>query len=184
MFSRTFLDTRDAGRGRGNGRGRGTGKQKAKRGTGRSIGGGSLTSDISIVTTTTKTRTISTTVEPRHSDFSQQIMRCNVCDDLGHCSMLCEQQSDARPPPITCRQCKHKYSYTDNQQLITETELCSAHLTKILQPTTTSLKKIKRAEFAIEKINELVSHGTALDDALEWMGLSIERYEKLMKRLE
>ena len=167
----------------------GRGKGKAKRGVGRPISGSplelgldnTLTADITATNTTKSKRSMATTVEPKRAEFTQQVKRCTLCDDLGHDEMLCKRTGDSRPPPLTCKQCKHDYTYTD-QKLVAEIDLCSAHRTKIMKPKC-SLDKLRKAQSAISLVEDLTKHGTSLEDALKFLGIPLNRYEKLMKRV-
>ena len=164
-------------------------KSKAMKGKGRPIGGGPLCGNVkSDDGPSSSTSDKGVTVEPIRKDVGQQVQRCTLCDGLGHQEQLCLKDTSSRPPAVTCKQCSHSYKYTDDdQKLLVEVKLCSAHKKAVAEkPSTSSSRnadKKKHAEFVMERVKELTDDGTPLENVLEWLQVSRKRYERFQKIL-
>ena len=94
------------------------------------------TRDVTMATTPAVTMA----TRPKMLDFSHQTESCCICKELGHTEMQCYLELDRPPPPLTCRQCKHRHtpSYT-GLEMTTQTLLCALHRTSALtQPVAAS----------------------------------------------
>ena len=151
-------------------------KSKTKRGQRLlPIGGSELQSTISVGASAEK-RSVGQTCQPKTSDSSVQVIRCEKCGDLSHSSIICTgETATPKPPPLFCNRCKLTFKYTSSTEMETKIQLCSAHRLVAEQST----ERKRKAEALITKVNKLTGSGMSLPDALKLLGLNEQKYNKL-----
>ena len=156
------------------------------------IGGGDLSSTMVIeepfllpvptvptVPTVLECRSFGTTCQPKSTDKSLQVIHCSRCDGFEHTELLCNS-TNVLPQNLFCKNCKvTTKKYISNTKLSLEITLCPTHTRAVQDPVSAATpKEIDTAKFLLQKIYKLVDGGRPLPDAIKFMGLTTEKFNR------